>query len=419
MSITPLNGLSAALAGACAISFIYAGLYILFTARKDIILRPLLYLCFISSAWSFCYVMYFISSDFAIRELWQRMCFAGMSTMVFFLWFFMNYTGLIENRRITSFLTVAIWVPPLIILYENFAENAILHDFPSGFWFLYAEIQPFSYCFISIVFIYIYCTKSKTNKGRRGAYILCVSAIILLLSSTIADYFFGVQGSLNIIPFWVLLWIGILLFTIKKYRFIVLSPDIISSDITENIEEGTILLDPELNAIFTNRAARRLFNVDETEPIRLQDFVIEGHILDGELAKLIHTESVSFRARLNLSPRETRQKLTVDMKVKKVIDKYNDLSGFLIIVSRTKNIEHLKTIYKLTGREVEVINQLAVGKTNKEIADYFKITEKTIETHIANIYGKLLVRNRIELINIVSEFNPAGPSLAGHGFSPK
>jgi DNA-binding NarL/FixJ family response regulator len=50
-------------------------------------------------------------------------------------------------------------------------------------------------------------------------------------------------------------------------------------------------------------------------------------------------------------------------------------------------------------------NLLTVGKTNNEIADFLKITEGTIETHVANIYSKLQVINRIELINFISEFN--------------
>ena len=405
MSITPINGLAAVLAGVCSISFIYAGFYILFTAAKDKSLRPLLYLCFISSAWSFSYVMYYFSFDLATRELWRRICIAGMPNMVFFLWFILNYTGLITNKKLLVFLTIAIWVPPLIGVYENLVENAIVRDFPSGFWFSYIEIQTFIYNFTSNALIFIFCIRLKTNKGRRQAYILCSSAIVLMLGSWAADYFFTFHNSQNLIPFWLLIWVGILLFTIKKYRFIPISPDIISTDITENIEEGTILLDPDLNSIYSNRAAKHLLNVDEAESIRLQNFVFEKHILDDELAKLMQPGGISFRVRVNLIPRGMVQKFPVDMKVKKIIDTYNDLSGFLIIVSRAKDIEHLKTEYKLTRREVEVIHQLTAGKTNKEIADFFKITEKTIETHIANIYSKLLIKNRIELINIISEFN--------------
>jgi DNA-binding NarL/FixJ family response regulator len=91
--------------------------------------------------------------------------------------------------------------------------------------------------------------------------------------------------------------------------------------------------------------------------------------------------------------------------VKKVIDNYNDISGFLIIVSRAKDIDHLKALYKITCRELEVIRQLAVGKTNKEISGFLKISERTIDAHVANIYSKLLIKNRIELINFLSGFS--------------
>jgi DNA-binding NarL/FixJ family response regulator len=50
----------------------------------------------------------------------------------------------------------------------------------------------------------------------------------------------------------------------------------------------------------------------------------------------------------------------------------------------------------LTEREVEVLRQLAVGKTNKEIAATLFIAEKTARTHVSNILGKLGVSSRTQ-----------------------
>jgi DNA-binding CsgD family transcriptional regulator len=405
MSITLMNGLSAVLAGICSISYLYFGFYIISFALKDKRYRPLFYLCIFSSAWSFTYVMYFLSSDPYMRETWRRCGFTGMLAFVFSLWFIMRYTQLIKNKRIITLLSFAIWLPPLVWVYKNISENAVLIDFPFGFWFLYAEIQTTIYNLAFFAFIITYNFRSKTNKSRRQTYIICGSGIVILVLSWTADYFFAFHDSQNIIPFWLILCIGILFYTIKKYRFIPISPDFISGDISENIEEGIILLDPGLKIIFTNRAAYRLLNVEKTESIELQDFISEKHILSNEFSKLMQTDAILFRTRINFIPREMSQKIPVDMKVKKVIDNYSDISGFLIIVSRAKDIEHLKTLYKITGRELEVIHQLAVGKTYKDISDFLKIKERTVETHIANIYSKLLVKNRIELINLLSEFN--------------
>lgn len=50
----------------------------------------------------------------------------------------------------------------------------------------------------------------------------------------------------------------------------------------------------------------------------------------------------------------------------------------------------------LTEREVEVLRQLAVGKSNKEIAAALNIAEKTARTHVSNILGKLGVASRTQ-----------------------
>jgi DNA-binding NarL/FixJ family response regulator len=47
----------------------------------------------------------------------------------------------------------------------------------------------------------------------------------------------------------------------------------------------------------------------------------------------------------------------------------------------------------LSTRELEVLNCIADGKLQKEVADELKISPKTIETHIRHIYEKLDVQN--------------------------
>ncbi len=50
----------------------------------------------------------------------------------------------------------------------------------------------------------------------------------------------------------------------------------------------------------------------------------------------------------------------------------------------------------LTKREKEVLNELAKGKSNKEIASALFITEKTVKTHISNILSKLQLSDRTQ-----------------------
>jgi DNA-binding NarL/FixJ family response regulator len=55
---------------------------------------------------------------------------------------------------------------------------------------------------------------------------------------------------------------------------------------------------------------------------------------------------------------------------------------------------------ELTPREVEVLEQLAKGLANKEIADVLNISENTTKGHLKNITGKLRVADRTEAVTV-------------------
>lgn len=52
----------------------------------------------------------------------------------------------------------------------------------------------------------------------------------------------------------------------------------------------------------------------------------------------------------------------------------------------------------LTPREVEVLEYVVSGKSNREIAEALYIEEKTVKNHVSNIYSKLHLKNRYEAI---------------------
>jgi DNA-binding NarL/FixJ family response regulator len=50
----------------------------------------------------------------------------------------------------------------------------------------------------------------------------------------------------------------------------------------------------------------------------------------------------------------------------------------------------------LTGRELEVLQQIVAGKSNKEIGTFLNISEATVKSHINNILSKLGVTDRTQ-----------------------
>jgi len=57
----------------------------------------------------------------------------------------------------------------------------------------------------------------------------------------------------------------------------------------------------------------------------------------------------------------------------------------------------------LTPREVEVLCLIAQGHTNRQIADLLHIGVRTVESHRANLMGKLGLRSRVELVRYASQ----------------
>jgi two-component system, NarL family, nitrate/nitrite response regulator NarL len=55
-------------------------------------------------------------------------------------------------------------------------------------------------------------------------------------------------------------------------------------------------------------------------------------------------------------------------------------------------------LQSLTSREGEIALAVADGKSNREIAGLYSISEATVKTHLTNIFRKLEVRDRVELV---------------------
>ncbi|MEA2198510.1 MAG: hypothetical protein QOJ25_2561 [Solirubrobacteraceae bacterium] len=163
-------------------------------------------------------------------------------------------------------------------------------------------------------------------------------------------------------------------------------PDVVVMDIRMPEMDGLqatrkITADPALGA--TRVLVLTTFELDEYVFGAL-DAGASGFLLKGgELADLVHAIRVVAGGESLLAPSVTRR----------LIDTY---------VSRPRRptaTEH-ESLGELTAREREVLDLVAGGLTNAEIAEALHLSPLTAKTHVSRILMKLGARDRVQLVVI-------------------
>ena len=78
-------------------------------------------------------------------------------------------------------------------------------------------------------------------------------------------------------------------------------------------------------------------------------------------------------------------------------DSVSNLVQYLRGLMQSTNEEAKQKKFGLTPRELEIVSAVVAGYANREIAEYFKISEDTVKHHLSNIFDKLGVSTRLEL----------------------
>lgn len=64
-------------------------------------------------------------------------------------------------------------------------------------------------------------------------------------------------------------------------------------------------------------------------------------------------------------------------------------------VEQPENVQEERVV-RLTKREIEVLSLVLEGKSSKEVADALYCSKRTVDFHLARIYDKLQVSNRVQ-----------------------
>ncbi len=69
-------------------------------------------------------------------------------------------------------------------------------------------------------------------------------------------------------------------------------------------------------------------------------------------------------------------------------------------ISNQLNMNEVRLKYSLTRRETDVLRRVLKGLKNIDIAEELNISEQTVKDHLSNIYGKIGIETRNDLMRI-------------------
>jgi DNA-binding CsgD family transcriptional regulator len=136
---------------------------------------------------------------------------------------------------------------------------------------------------------------------------------------------------------------------------------------------------------FQNASGNRLFALDFH---RGRTSVPFGRVESAQariVATLLHAKSVRFDRDVNLADRRGRR----------VLADSGATIGALRHGADKTSVDECER--RLSGRELEVAQAVAIGSTNKEIGELLGISVRTVENHLRSVFAKLKLTSRTRL----------------------
>mgnify|MGYP006288109419 FL=1 len=462
--------------------------------------------------WTFFSFFTYNAGTLAELERWFYISVLGM-----FLYFPLNLlfgVSVASKRRLKLLPAVLILLPGVTLFVLNFFYPVVFKDFVMGekgwifvpatghildlVWVIYAMG-----CFVpGIVLMIIRLRKTNLNREKKQMAVLittqAAAMVFLTCEFLLHDFLINLRPA-TISPVVLSVWIIGMVIAVKRYEFLAITPESVSREILNAIDNIVILVNEEERITYMNDNALSLFGIPyrKLEQRQLQDFLAEppeggspipatapdasasgsrtqtdpggehpapaaaaasspadavpgggdlgaasagspdpvdpgigddpagptfpgpmqpaGPAVPGSavprpvvprpavprpaVPRPAQDESVTVTLTFD-GPDEDPTEVTV--KVNRVVDRYGDLLGYLLIGSPNSPEESLQERFSLTDRETAIVSKAAKGWRNSRIAEDLGISEQTVKNHLAAVYKKLGVSNRVELLNLIS-----------------
>jgi PAS domain S-box-containing protein len=229
--------------------------------------------------------------------------------------------------------------------------------------------------------------------------------VLSLLKAVIFPQLFGFRPQGGTLSFQ-LIWLFSIVFLVDRYRFLLPQRDAEREAMMEISGYSIIIIDDSGRIHIMNREAEELLG-ERVNPVSHQNIKRFLHPMEpffDEIERLQASEEQhSFTCAIEILSR-SHGKIAVDTKVSVLEDTLGRRNSFLITMKEKEHIYKLRARFNLSDREIEVLQYMVNGFSNREIAELMYISEATVKSHVAHIFDKLGVSNRVRAVLLLREY---------------
>lgn len=399
------------------ISFIYFGVYVIKKDSKNNINRLFFLICLSLSLWVLFAGIAFSSENKETVFFWYK---TAMPFIFLFMSINTHFNFELTGKKIKNRFIPILYLPAIILIIMTITSTTLYSDCfrhegnwkfiitPNTFGFIFYILFIFFNFSVVIFSLLRWRKKTKLQKIKKQARLILTVYCIFAFVSILSDFVFPAfefYTLANSGPIALLVYIFGLWYSMVRYKFLVFQPSMAANKIISNIQEMVILLNSKLEIINVNNACAELlqYNPEEFNNKTYSDLIIESGYFANELNKLAEKELKSFNVKIQYKGRF--ENIFTDTYFASVLDDFEDLIGILVISRENKGLKEFQRKYNITNRQLEIISLSVSGFSNIEIGQKLTLAERTIETHLSNIYHKLGINNKIGLLNISREYN--------------
>lgn len=183
-------------------------------------------------------------------------------------------------------------------------------------------------------------------------------------------------------------------------------------NVFESLSRGVIILDSELRPRYSNskakeiclllsdRRANSIYKMDGRELPIPHDILRDCMFLKRRIMR----EDIKADAKPQITVHENgNRRFRIELSAVRCHLQGQCIPHFLVYlddISETNSGRGMvgTPAYHLTRREIDIVKHVSEGLTNKDISEVLSISERTVDTHLRNIFLKMEVRNRTELV---------------------